>query len=311
MLPPKATDILGLGLNETSPALSFCVTLNHEGAIDSVEIHRATIKVTRMSYDEANLKLEEEPFASIYQKTQLFGDRRRSRGSARINLPEVKISVVNDEIKIRPLASLKSRDMVTDAMLMAGEAAARFALEHSIPFPFTTQAPPDSNAQPEDMAAMFAFRKQFKRSQTKTQPEPHTGLGLDLYTRTTSPLRRYMDLVAHQQIRAFLRDEELASSQEITERVGAAEAMVDPLNRTERSSNKHWTLVFLKRNPQWEGTGILVDQRGKRGIVIIPELGLESQIQLSENVPLNSPIKLSVRKVNLPDLTVSFKVDAN
>ena len=66
------------------------------------------------------------------------------------------------ELLIRPLPRLESREMVTDAMLMAGEAAARFAVENRIPFPFTTQVPPDTQAEAEDMAAMFAFRKHFK-----------------------------------------------------------------------------------------------------------------------------------------------------
>jgi RNB domain len=40
-----------------------------------------------------------------------------------------------------------------------------------------------------------------------TTPGPHLHLGLDMFTRTTSPLRRYSDLLAHWQIEAALLEE--------------------------------------------------------------------------------------------------------
>ncbi len=309
MLPHGATEILGLGLQEVSPALSFSLRLSEDGEISDVEIMPSLVKVTRLSYAEAEERLDVSPLREIWEMTQKFGQLRRERGAISIDLPEVKVRVLDGEVIIQPLPKLRSREMVTDAMLMAGEAAARFAIERQIPFPFTVQDPPDTKANPKDMAGMFAYRKHFKRSKTQTLPDSHTGLGLSVYTRTTSPLRRYLDLVAHQQLRAFLKDEPLLAPQEITERVGAVEAMTDSLRRAERFSNKHWTLVHLKRNPNWQGVGVLVDKKGKRGIVIIPELGLETQIQLDQDYELNSEIKLKASKVNLPELSARFNIE--
>ena len=306
MLPPAATHKLGLGLSETSPALSFRVKLTEDGDIEDVHIVRSMVKVTRLSYAEADTQLDQSPLAEILAYTGRFNKARINNGCISIDLPEVKIRVQEGEVVISPLPRLRSRNMVTEAMLMAGEAAARFALEKQIPFPFTTQAPPETSQRPTDMAGQFAFRKHLKRSFTKTSPDPHTGLGLELYTRATSPLRRYLDLVAHQQIRAFLRDEELLSPQEITERVGATEAMFDSLRRTERFSNKHWSLVYLMHNPEWQGEGVVVEQRGKRATVIIPDLGLESSLQLEDMPDLNGRINLAVKKVDLPELSVRF-----
>ena len=307
MLPPEMTHILGLGLQEISPALSFGFRVAEDGTLSEIDITPSRVKVTRLSYAEAETRLEEAPFKQIRALTGAFGRRRTARGSVALALPEVKIRVSGEQIDIRPLPRLESREMVTDAMLMAGEAAARFAVDHLIPFPFTTQLPPDTQAEPEDMAAMFAFRKHFKRSLTKTTPEPHAGLGMEMYARATSPLRRYVDLVAHQQLRAFLKDETPLSSQEITERVGAAEAVMDSLRRAERFSNKHWTLVYLKQAEHWRGEGVLVELRGKRGTVLIPELGLEAQLQLDDPPPLNSSILLYAKNVDLPELSVRFK----
>jgi exoribonuclease-2 len=48
--------------------------------------------------------------------------------------------------------------------------------------------------------------KNFKRSATSVKPLLHYGLGLPAYLRVTSPMRRYYDLLAHQQIINFQID---------------------------------------------------------------------------------------------------------
>jgi exoribonuclease-2 len=239
-----------------------------------------------------------------------FQKRRKEKATAHIDLPEVKIRVVDGEVTIKPLPSLKSRELVTEAMLMAGEAAAKFALLHNIPFAYTTQIPPEVAERPTDLAAMFAYRKKMKPSQMKSNAEPHSGLGLDAYARATSPLRRYLDLVVHQQLRSHLKGEPVMGPQDVLSRVGAAEAVLGQVRRAERASNQHWTLVYLIKRPGWTGTGILVDKHGQRGTAIIPELGLESRVFLGTDAALNGELRLKLNGINLPELQAHFMVMA-
>jgi exoribonuclease-2 len=236
------------------------------------------------------------------------GLSRAAYPAIHIELPEVKITVEDGYVVIRPLLPLRSRDLVLEAMLMAGEAAARFVLEREIPFPFTTQDPPDTDERPEDMAGMFALRRTLKPSQYKSVPGPHAGLGLEVYAQVTSPLRRYLDLVAHQQLRAHLRGESPLQAQDLLERVGAAAALSQDVRRAERLARRHWTLVYLKQNPEWQGGGILVDKRDRRGRVLIPELDLEAQVHLRQDLPLNSPVSLVLKGVNLAELEAYLSV---
>lgn len=307
MLPPAVTERLGLGLHETSPALSFGLTLGSEGEITHVEVVASRVRVRRLSYREADERLHAAPFADLVDITRRFRERRTARGAALIDLPEVKVRVAQGEVRIDPLPRIESRQMVTDAMLMAGEAAARFALDLDIAFPFATQPPPDVVETPQGMAAMFAHRKRFKRSQMKVAPEPHAGLGLEVYAQATSPLRRYLDLVVHQQLRAFLRGERPLNAEEVLARVGSTEAMTGNMRAAERLSNRHWTLVYLLQNPDWEGEGVLVEKRGPRGTVIIPALGLDARIPLSGDPPLDTVFPLRCTGVNLPELVASFR----
>ncbi|MEM7333026.1 MAG: RNB domain-containing ribonuclease [Chloroflexota bacterium] len=308
MLPEAATAVLGLGLQETSPALSFGLVLNNEGEIEELEIAPSWVKVTRTTYAEAETRLDQSPYKEIKAVTDRYAERRKAFGAIEIDLPEVRIRVKDEKVGIRPLPNLGSRDLVRDAMLMTGEAAARFAFEHQIPIPYTTQAAPvDELPEPTSPTNMFARRKMMSPSQPGSVPGAHHGLGMGLYAQATSPLRRYLDLVVHQQLRAYLRNEPLMDETAVMRRVGAADLISREVRYAERQSNKHWTLVYLMQNPEWQGEAIVVEKRGKRDTVLIPNLGFDVQIHGGGQRPLNSTVSLQVRSVNLPQLEAHFQ----
>jgi exoribonuclease-2 len=309
MLPPEAVQRLGLGLADVSPALSFGLDLGADGEVVGLKVVPTWTRVTRLTYEEAETRLEEKPLQDLYRLALLSQARRQARGAIDLQLPEVKIRVGDGQVIIHPLPPLRSRDLVLEAMLMAGEAAARFAMEQAIPFPFTSQAAPDTRERPEDMAGMYALRRALKPSQYQSVPAPHAGLGLDVYAQVTSPLRRYLDLAAHQQVRAHLRGGGVLEGQQVLERVGAASAMSGTVRRAERLARQHWTLVYLMQHPGWQGYGLLVEKRDRRGTILVPELDLEAQVHLREDLALNSPVAVSLGGIDLAYLTAHLKTD--
>jgi exoribonuclease-2 len=308
MLPLSAIEVLGLGLAKVSPALSFGLELGAGGEIEEVEVVPSWVQVTRLTYEEAETQLDEEPLRHLHRLARRYGERRRTAGAVQLDLPEVKIWVEDGQVTIRPLQRLRSRDLVTEAMLMAGEAVARYAIQQGIPIPFTTQDPPHSEERPQDMAGMYALRRAFRPSEPRSVPGPHAGLGLAVYAQATSPLRRYLDLVVHQQLRAHLRGEGLLEAQAVLERVGATAAVSGSLRQAERLARQHWTLVYLMQHPDWQGEGILVERRGQHGTVLVPVLDLDARVHLRGDPPLNSPVELALREVNLPELATHFQV---
>jgi len=321
MLPPQAVQTLGMGLADVSPALSFGLDMDGEGRVAGMEVVSSWVRVTRLTYREVEDRLEEEPFRELYRLAQAYQARRRANGAVRIDLPEVKIRVEEEgfppgggygggapNIVIRPLPPLRSRGLVREAMLMTGEATARFALERGIPFPFATQDPPDTDERPEDLAGMYALRRSLRPSRRSGSPGPHAGLGLELYARATSPLRRYLDLVVHQQLRAHIRGEAPLEAQEVMERIGAAEAVVGGLRRTERLSRRHWTLVYLAQRPDWQGEGVVVEKRDRRATVLVPQLALEARMHPRQDLPLNAKVSLVLMGVDLAGLEAHFQI---
>jgi exoribonuclease-2 len=273
-----------------------------------VEIVPSWVRVQRLTYSEVNGRLGEAPFDRFLEMARLFRARREEGGSASIELPEVQVRVNHGRVEIRPLPRLESRQLVTEAMLMAGEAVARFALEREIPIPFAQQPPPERPEKPQDLAAMYAYRRQMRPSQLSTVAGPHAGLGLELYTRATSPLRRYSDLLVHQQLRAFLRTGAPLEAAQLAERIAVAETAGATVRRAERMSNVHWKLVYLTQNPQWQGHGVVVELNDARSTLVIPDLAMETKMRLRDGASLNDRKKLAVREIELPELTVWFKV---
>jgi exoribonuclease-2 len=310
MLPWPAIERLGLGLAETSPALSFGLDLDAQGGVTGLEVVPTWVRVTRLTYAQAEARLGEEPLQALYRVAQANEARRVAQGAFPLDLPEVKLRLRGDEIQIEPIPPLRSRNLVTEAMLMAGEAVARLAREAEIPLPFTTQDPPEVEARPArgDLSGMFAARRGFRPSEYSTLPGPHAGLGLASYAQATSPLRRYLDLVVHQQMRAYQRGEPLLGPQEVVERVGATAAVSGSVRQAEWLSNQHWKLVYLQRHPAWQGEGIVVEQGDRSDLVMIPELDLSTRLRLRGKPRLNSSVRLAFRGANLPLLDVYFRV---
>jgi exoribonuclease II len=308
MLPQALTHRLGLGLQQLSPALSIGFRLTPDAQITDTRIVLSNICATRCSYCEIDQRLSEQPFAELADMTGRYRQRRKSSGASSIDLPEVSVRVVDGEVMIRPLERMGSRDMVMDAMLMTGEAVARYCLEHQIPIPFATQPPPDIELQPEGMAGMYASRRKFKPSRNKTLEEPHSGLGLEVYSRVTSPLRRYLDLVVHQQLRAHLLGMDLLNSKQISERIAIADSASGLVRKAERMSNNHWKMVYLRQNPQWKGRGVVVGMQEGRATVLIPELALETRIRIGHELELDSELDLELQEVDIPDLLARFRV---
>ena len=308
MLPAAITEQLGLGLQEVSPALSFGLRCGDDGELSDIEIRPTLIRTTRLSYAEAETRLAEPVFADLAAAAERFRARRVANEAASIDLPEVSVRVRDGQVVIRPIDRHGSRAMVTDLMLMAGEAAARFCQANEIPIPYAVQPPPERIEQPRGMAAMYAYRRLFKPTRTVGEPDRQFGLGLPMYARTTSPLRRYADLLVHQQLRAHLRGAPLLSAQQVSERAGEADQGGAVVRRAERQSNQHWKLVHLARHPDWRGEAVVVEIGERKSVVIVPELALEARIRAKQDLALDQHLRLSVAEVDLPELDCRFRV---
>ena len=315
MLPDELTERLALGLQPVSPALSIALAPLADGDFEFLEVLPTWVQVTRTTYESAETQLEQPPYADLLTIAGRNRRRRIQGGAVEIELPEVKIkAAVDGSVVIRPLPPLRSREMVRELMLMAGEAIGRFGQATAIALAYTVQDPPTvDESLPADLtgvtaSVMWAQRRLMQRSRPSTSPGRHSGLGLDVYVQVTSPLRRYLDLLAHQQVRAYLSGETTLDYAAIPLRIGTADAMAGAVRAAERLSNQHWTLVYLMQHMDWQGEGIVVENKPGRDVVLIPELAWETEIYRRPPRPLDSVVNLALEAVDLPNKNARFRV---
>jgi exoribonuclease-2 len=126
-----------------------------------------------------------------------------------------------------------------------------------------------------------------------------------MYTQVTSPLRRYTDLLAHQQIHSFLRGRPMLGEDEVLLRMTTAEVGASTINKADRASRSYWTAVYLADKIQSVWEGIILDNLGNRAVVLIPDLGLETQVHLKKGEP-NEKISLICLSVRIPEGEIVF-----
>jgi exoribonuclease-2 len=309
MLPSEAGERLALGIRDISPALSFGLNLDSEGVIVGIEIVPSWVRVSRLSYEQAEDMLDALPFKGLLSLAQNNEARRKRSGAVNIELPEVDVHVEEGKVVFRPVRALRSQMLVREAMLMAGEAVAGYVFREGIPCVFSTQEATQIPALPDGLAGMYALRRFMKRGQLKSLPARHAGIGLDMYTQVTSPIRRYQDLIVHQQLRAHISGHSLLSVEEMLQRLGSTEVITSNMRQAERLSNWHWTMIYLSETPHWRGEGVIVETDGSRCTVIIPDIGLETHLRCQPGIPLNTRVPIVLEEANIPELRAFFRID--
>ncbi|MDR2536283.1 MAG: RNB domain-containing ribonuclease [Treponema sp.] len=319
MLGKESLPFFALGLSELSPALSFKIVVNEDFSIKETEIFRSWVKVTRLTYEEADALITGGVPSSpdkaagvpdlirLREAAERNVERRLKTGAVSIELPETHISVCEGQVSVEPLYSYRSAAVVRECMLLAGESAALWALQRRLPFPYVSQEAGDTpNAPLDGLAGFFQLRRCMRPRTLSAKPGIHWGLGLDTYTQVTSPLRRYTDLLAHQQIRGFLRNDSPLNEDEILLRLAAGEAAALNIVQAERGSRYHWLMVYLsdKKGTQWKG--VVMEKRGPRYVILIPVLGMETQVAVKKELEPNEEVMLTLSSVKIPEGEAAF-----
>lgn len=309
MLAEESLSDYALGLKRESLALSFRLLLEDNCSIKECKVFKTKVNVECITYEDADQKKDSPELKPLFEIARKNIIRRNSQGAVNINLPEVHISVDPDtkKVSICKITEYESADVVREMMLLAGEGAAHFAFENNIAFPYVSQEAPDiPQTLPPGLAGEFKTVKSMHRRSVGVTPAAHAGIGIGMYSQVTSPLRRYSDLIAHQQLRAFLDGRELIDKNTMLERISAGDEAAIACKKVERKSNMHWTLVYLLQNPDWTGEAVFVEQKGNLCVFMIPSLAQQTTLVPSKPLNLNDTITVKASNIDISSQNVVF-----
>ena len=309
MLAEESLSDYALGLKRESLALSFRLLLEDNCSIKECKVFKTKVNVECITYEDADQKKDSPELKPLFEIARKNIIRRNSQGAVNINLPEVHITVDPDtkKVSICKITEYESADVVREMMLLAGEGAAHFAFENNIAFPYVSQEAPDiPQTLPPGLAGEFKTVKSMHRRSVGVTPAAHAGIGIGMYSQVTSPLRRYSDLIAHQQLRAFLDGRELIDKNTMLERISAGDEAAIACKKVERKSNMHWTLVYLLQNPDWTGEAVFVEQKGNLCVFMIPSLAQQTTLVPSKPLNLNDIITVKASNIDISSQNVVF-----
>ncbi len=315
MFPPElATGPMSLVQGKKCCALSFGVILDPNGAVAEYEITTSTIEPTyRLTYEDVEEMLQlgipgEPEIAAIAKAAKLRHQWRQTQGAININMPESTIKVKGDNVSIDLVEDNRARQLVAEMMILAGEVAATYGRDHQIPLPYRGQPQPELPPEeeliliPVGPARSCAIRRCMPKSEMGTTPSRHAGLGLNMYSQVTSPIRRYTDLLSHFQIKAHLRGDALPLSvdrlQEIMQILGTN---IYEATMVERQTNRYWTLEYLNRMSDCEWEAIFLRwlrEDESLALILIEELGIELAMKFDRWVELGERVQVRVALVD-------------
>lgn len=309
MLSESSLADYALGLSEESNALSFRILLSEEADVEECAVFPSRVKVKRLTYKEADEKKTSAELSPLFSIAKKNKEKRNKNGALSVALSEVHITVdkENEIVSIEKEPRFESNDMVQEMMLLAGEACARFAFQNGIPFPYVSQEKPDVIAESlSGLAGQFKILKSMRKRSVGITPALHSGLGLLFYSQITSPLRRYSDLIAHEQLRAFLTHGNLIDKDAMLLRISEGEAASVSAKKASRMSETHWKLVYLLQNSDAKYEAVCVDKKDKQIQLYIPQLDMQAFIVPETGKRLNEAFFVKAMNIDIPNQKVDF-----
>jgi exoribonuclease-2 len=192
-------------------AISLLARFDKSGNLLDHRFVPSVIRIQRqLTYEEVDKSLDKEGLLQgTYEISQHLRKKRMNQGALHLSLPDLHVSFNADSSVSLELVdqNTPSRIIVAECMILYNWLAARLCRDNQIPILYRTQSEPNqtfSIGEAGYLYYVFKQRRKLSPLHIDTDPSPHTGLGLDVYTHVSSPIRRYLDLVVQRQIKGFL-----------------------------------------------------------------------------------------------------------
>jgi len=309
MFPSElANDRLSLRDGVDRPAISLLTTFDKTGQLSDYRFVPSIINVRRkLTYDKVNEQLENErQLLWLYKLCGQMRQKRIEQGALILTLPEVSIQIGEDSsLSIKMISQeTPSRIMVAELMILYNWLAARFCRDHNIPIIYRGQKEPSDRLTIEETGYVYyVFRQRRKLSPLIIDIEacPHAGLGLDVYSNLTSPIRRYFDLVSQHQMRNYiLQMAPIYNTEELEKiRIAVMPALKD-LNTIKNNRIRYWIQKYLGEHIGEKLPAIILDNLKNRYRIVLVDFLLAAEIkkEAGHDIPEGKKIMIKIKKAD-------------
>jgi exoribonuclease II len=304
MFPPTlAHEILSLKEGCDRGAVSLLCRLDGQGNPMDFEFVPSLIRVKkRYTYDEVNEHhIHEALFQTLLQLSHALRRRRVEAGALLLTLPELDIMIDEEgSVSIEKIdQDSPSRMVVAECMILHNQLAARFARDRRIPLLYRSQDGPAERLPAEALDYLFYVFKQRRKLTPLTisaEPKSHSGLGVDVYTQASSPIRRYFDLLVQRQLRSFLVDgTPLYNVEELEQKRLALESTLRDVEKMNRNRTRYWLYKYLLKHVGNKFPAVVLDVMKNRSRLLLPDLLLVVEMKKENGQEFSEGQKIQVR----------------
>jgi exoribonuclease-2 len=308
MLPASlAEGLCSLKAGEIRPAISTMVNLNPSLDIIDYEILPSLINVKhQLTYYDVNQTADQNQEVLILREiAEKFHQQRLDAGAVQITVPEINVWLAADRAITVNRINRESpgRMLVAELMIMANWLMAKYLAENKTPAVFRSQPAPRERLYKGDDGTLYQNwmqRRFLSRFVLGSNPEKHSGLGLEAYVTATSPIRRYFDLVAQRQIRAVLGLEQPYTSGEIDRIIQLLELPMGNVARTQLGRHRYWLLKYLEQHIGRKEEAIVLNKRRNDYQILLSAYMTECDLPISRGFELKPEdlIQVTIQNVS-------------
>jgi exoribonuclease-2 len=139
------------------------------------------------------------------------------------------------------------------------------------------------------------------KTRMTTAPDPHVGLGVDQYAWSSSPLRRYVDLVNQRQLISLVQGSDPVyppRSEQLFSVVREFELAYDAYNEFQRRLERYWMLRWIQQENIQEVTASVI----REDLVRFDSLPLVTRAPSVMGVAPGARVRLAISSIDLLDI---------
>ncbi len=303
MLPDAAVALATLAEGHTCAALSFYATfaVNAENAFE-LTATRSVIEQVRIARNlrigEVEQYFHEAAIAGgsakgehgaelilLHRLAKVLGQRRGKNENEQDRL-DFNFELNNDRVAIVPRKRGSPVDtVVSEFMILVNSEWGKLLADNNV-------------------AGIYRAQQNQKTRMT-TEAAPHEGLGVKQYAWSSSPLRRYVDLVNQRQIIALLRTEAppfAKRSPELNEITRKFDVTYDAYAEIQRELERYWCLRYLEQEGIKEFDASIIRDE----LVRATTLPLIVKLDKNPGLPGKTPVRVAVGEIDYWAISGTF-----
>ena len=308
MLPDSVVQSFTLCADRVCPALSMyneidgetLEILGHESRVERIHIaanlrhdtleplfNEETLAAGKLDYPYAN------ELALLWKLVQKLEEARGKPSDNSIQQMDYNFLIENDPASENCRVSITQRrrgspvdKVVSELMILVNSEWGKHLAEHGFVGIYRTQ--------------------QNGKVKMSTVAAPHQGLGVAQYMWSSSPLRRYVDLVNQRQIIAMLRDEEPAypkNDPALYTTLQDFDTMYGIYGEFQKTMERYWCLRWLQQEKIEQMEAVVL----RENLVKLSDIPLIFRVPSLPELPANTRVQLAVGEIDLLDLNLQTR----